>query len=141
MPFDTISLLTQRKQNKMFNFKVEILENGNLALSLPDADDREEVQDMISDHRGYWYIMNELFEQYSTNGSFTHFDASEANPFVGLTSAPCIAEAMDVLDDGSQKIEGRFWFFSKYVTEMETELLAAGETVEYTYFQVDGDQD
>lgn len=125
----------------MFNFKVEILENGNLALSLPDADDREEVQDMIDDHRGYWYIMSELFEQYSTNGEFTHFDASEANPFVGLTSAPCIAESMDVLDDGTMEIVGRFWFFSKYVTEMETELLAAGETVEYTYFQVDGDQD
>ena len=121
----------------MFNFKVEILENGNLALSLPDADDREEVQDMINDHRSYWYIMHELFEQYSTNGSYTHFDASEANPYVGMTDAPCIAEAMDVLDDGSQEIVGKFWFFAPYATQMESELLAAGETVVYTYFPQD----
>jgi len=125
----------------MFNFNVEILENGNLALSLPDADEREELQDMIDDHRGYWNIMSYLFEDYSTNGSFTHFDAGQANPYVGLTSAPCIAEAMDILDDGTNVIEGRFWFFANYNTELETELLAAGETVEYTYFQVDGDQD
>ena len=35
----------------------------------------------------------ELTEPYWTNGSFQPFDAGAGNPFVGLTSAPCIADS------------------------------------------------
>ena len=47
----------------------------------------------IKDHadRCDWRVMADIFEPWSTNGSFAHFDAGRANPLVGLTDAPGVA--------------------------------------------------
>lgn len=111
---------------------IELLENGNLSLTVPSTEDRDELQHDINEQRGYWNIMSELFEDYACNGSYTHFDSSQANPFVGMTEAPCIAESMDISDDGDKIIGGKYWYFANYVFEVEAELLAKGETVIYT---------
>jgi len=109
------------------------LPNGNLELFLADQEEREELQDLIFEgKRGYWSLMADLFEPHSCNGEYTSFDPANGNPFVGLTDAPCIAESMDILDDGTQKIDGNFWYFDGYVTDLETELLANGDKVIYT---------
>lgn len=102
-----------------------ILENGNLSLV---ADDPTEFADEYS-HGDFWRMLCDAMEGYSCNGSFTPFDAGQANPFVGLTSATCIAESMDILDNGNQTIEGRFWYDNEYAIRDPLELLARGETV------------
>lgn len=64
---------------------------------------------------GFYSIFAGLFEPYFTNGGYELFDAGQANPFVGLTDAPCIAESLTVNDDGSREIDGRLWYFANYM--------------------------
>ena len=105
-----------------------ILENGNLQLV---ADDAESLQ---SEHeaRGFWSAFCDGMESYSCNGYFAPFDAADGNPFVGLTGAPCIAESMTIEDDGTQTIEGRFWYYGDYAITCPIERLIAGESVVFT---------
>lgn len=91
---------------------VTVLPDGNLQIAA-DEETRRELADAL-DERGWWDVMHDLLEPYSTNGSFTPFDAGIANPCVGLTDAPCIAESMDVLDDGKNVIVGRLWWYPAY---------------------------
>jgi len=105
------------------------LENGDLQLVAEDGDLE------TCPTNGYWSTMAHLFEPYSTNGGFAHFDAALGNPFVGLTGAPCIAECMDHDDGGNATIQGRFWYFSDYMVKCELEMMAAGEPVIYTLYQ------
>lgn len=107
--------------------KIEII-NAGLELTL-EGDENEEIAD---NDRDYWANMSELFEPTMCNGSFTHFDASTANPFVGLTSAPCVAEGMGYDDEGKASIEGRFWYFADYALRDDLAELIAGKTVVYT---------
>lgn len=92
---------------------ITVLDNGSLRLKA-DADD----QDYLRDHPDLTEAaaLLELTEPYWTNGGFEPFDAGEANPFVGLTSAPCIAEALSVKEDGQREVEGRLWWFPAYET-------------------------
>lgn len=108
----------------------EILPSGDLALSIPDAGDRAEFREEL-ERFGYWSAMANAFESYACNGSFTHFDAGQGNPFVGLTSAPCVAESMTTEDDGTNVIEGRCWYFANYALDNDAEQLADGQTVTY----------
>jgi hypothetical protein len=102
-----------------------ILPNGNLLLTASN--------DMRDNGANYWSIMADGLESYSCNGSYTHFDAGDGDPFVGLTSAPCIAESMDYLDDGTHAIMGRLWYYSEYCLRSDLdELIARGRT-EYTF--------
>jgi hypothetical protein len=106
-----------------------ILDNGDLQISLDDSDAKAELQE-IHERRGYWAAMCEAFESYSCNGSFTPFDAGDGNPFVGLTSAPCIAESMDCADNGDLSIDGRFWYFADYMIRNDmAELIESGSVV------------
>lgn len=74
--------------------------------------------------------MLDLMEPYSCNGSYTMFDAGTANPFVGLTDAPCIAEEMSCDDDGDNQVEGRLWWFPNYmVRSYVQDLIDTGETI------------
>lgn len=86
-----------------------ILENGNLEISF-DESDREGIEEMLSDGHSDLSILLEGTEHYFTNGSYHPFDASHANPFVGLTDATCIAQSLDYDDDGNAIIEGDFWY-------------------------------
>lgn len=113
------------------HLEITVLENGDLSLSIPSPSDREELQTDIDNGQDYSSMMSELFEQYSCNGSYTPFDGGSANPYVGLTNAPCIAEDMDIDDDGNQSIVGNFWYFADYQICLETDILANGEVVIY----------
>ena len=109
---------------------IEIMQNGNLKLSL-DSESQEALRDNMQEPDFNRHnTIGELFEDHACNGSYTPFNAGDANPFVGLTDAPCIAETMEHDDEGNQTIEGRFWHFAEYQIACELEQLAeTGETV------------
>lgn len=117
-------------------FNLTKLENGDLEITLDAADDSER-QDLIEEieelqtRKTDLDILLEGTESYWTNGSYQPFDAGEGNPFVGLTSAPCIAENVYVDDDsGKVEIEGDFWYFDLYMIEsFIEELLREGRVV------------
>lgn len=108
---------------------IEILPNGNLKLKV-DQEEREDIEGW-RDERTEDMILSDLMESHWTNGSFTPFSAGQGNPFVGLTDAPCIAEAMiGPDDDGKMEIEGRLWWFPNYAVQSTVDvLLEKGEVV------------
>lgn len=112
-------------------FDVTILPNGDLELAA-DAETREYIAECQKEGKDYWSIMFDLFEPYSTNGEYTPFDAGQANPFVGLTSAPCIAESMDYPDDGNHEIVGRLWWYPDYMIRDDLGELRDTGRVAYT---------
>lgn len=91
--------------------KATIQDDGRLLLET-EIEDREILDEGDLDDLERLY---RLLEPYWSNGGFEPFDAGEGNPFVGLTSAPCIAESMDVDDDGACAITGRLWYFGDYM--------------------------
>lgn len=92
--------------------------------------DREMLEDVAATCSDYWGRLHSVFEPYSANGSYAVFDAGSANPFVGLTDAPCVAEEMDVLDDGTHVIVGRLWWYPGYeLADPWTDLEETGRTV------------
>lgn len=107
-----------------------VLPDGALLLTA-DNWARSELAAMRRAGRCYWSIMADAFESYSCNGSFAHFDAGEGNPFVGLTSAPCIAEQIDYSDDsGALGVIGRVWHLADYATRDDlAELIRKGRAV------------
>jgi hypothetical protein len=106
-------------------------ENGNLRVTCDRSEDQEELVEVFA-ARGEMAALCEGLEGYSCNGSFAPFDAGDGNPFVGLTSAPCIAESLDWDGDGQAEIVGRFWYHSNYMTESAVQELCAGNTVVFT---------
>jgi hypothetical protein len=113
----------------MESLTCKILPNGNLRVTANNAM-RASISEGLKT-RGYWSTMADAFESYSCNGGFTAFDAGEANPFVGLTSAPCVAESMSYDDDGQAEIDGRLWAFTSYATHDPLEELATRGRAEY----------
>lgn len=104
-----------------------ILPNGNLRVT---AGNETRTYIKENERRGYWGCLADIFEQHSCNGSFTPFDAGRGDPFVGLTSAPCVAESMNYEDDGSNTIEGRCWWFPDYcIRDPLDELKTRGVTI------------
>ena len=99
---------------------VTILPNGDLRLTVDenDADTLSRFSDTPS-----MTILQDLLEPYSSNGSFAAFSGADANPFVGLTSAPCIAEALNYSDPDNVSIIGRLWYFENYAIYDEIEEL------------------
>ena len=95
------------------SIKFTVLDNGDLKITASN-DARAELAYMAATGREYWSIMADAFENESCNGSYTHFDAGDANPFVGLSSAPCVAESMSTENDGKNVIDGRCWYFDQY---------------------------
>ena len=110
-------------------FTCTILPSGDLEVSLPDAESREWLAEGLLT-RTSEDMLWEGTEQYWTNGSFTPFDAGQGNPFVGLSSAPCIAEDMSTQDDGTREVNGRCWAYLDYqVRDFADDLLERGRTV------------
>ena len=108
---------------------ITILENGNLKLSL-SPDEREEVAERL-EQVGEDLVLVELTEPYWTNGSFQAFDAGNGKPFVGLTSAPCIAESMSHDEEGEPSVEGRLWWFPDYAVRGAVQELVEKGSVEW----------
>ena len=94
-------------------FNIKILPDGNLKISASNAG-RQWLKE--NESRGYWPVTADIFEPYACNGSFVHFDSGAANPFIGLTSAPCIAETIEYSDIGEAEIVGKLWVFTDYQT-------------------------
>lgn len=112
----------------MNNVDIEILSDGNLLITA-DEETREELKETLA-FSGYWYTLSAMMESYWANGGFEPFDAGDANPFVGLTDAPCIAESLDTDDDGNRSIVGRCWWFPNYMIRHDiTELIESGRVV------------
>ncbi|MBT2325511.1 hypothetical protein J7E62_24565 [Variovorax paradoxus] len=106
-----------------------VLPNGDLEVSLADAESREWLVDGLTKSTSEDLLMDGT-EQYWTNGSFAPFNAGWGNPFVGLSSAPCIAEDIDFDEDGTREIVGRFWAYLDYqVRDFADDLLEHGRTV------------
>lgn len=108
---------------------IKILPNGNLALLAGN-----ETRRYIKEHedKDAYALLWDLTEHYWTNGRYEPFNAEDANPFVGLSSAPCIAEEMDIHDDGSKEIVGRYWYFPNYMIENPLETLKNTGRVVFT---------
>ena len=85
----------------------EVLDNGDLKITA-DNWARSELAQMNNTARDYWEIMSEAFDDTSIDGGYTHFDPGQSNPFVGLTSAPCIAESIYVDEIGTAPLRGGF---------------------------------
>lgn len=109
-------------------FNISETPTGDLKISASNAG-RAWIKEQ--EGRGYWSVMADIFEPWSTNGSYQHFDAGDANPFVGLTSAPCVAQAMNVDDSGKQSIEGKFWYLADYMIHDDLESLKRQGVVAY----------
>lgn len=103
--------------------KCTTLQNGNLKITA-DNNTRQWIKDSMNDTSlNYWIIMEYLFEDYSANSKFQHFNPDNANPFIGLTSAPCIAESISTDDTGNRTVEGRLWHFPQYALRYDLEEL------------------
>jgi len=107
-----------------------ILPNGDLKITA-DNETRAYIADEMRNGRRN-NIIYDLLEHEICNGSYTPFDAGQGNPFVGLSSAPCIAEAMTTEDDGANIIDGRFWYFADYMIRDELEDLRNKGRVVFT---------
>lgn len=108
--------------------EIAITKDGDLKLTA-NADGVSWLEDNCAD-RADVDVLHDILDTHSCNGSFTPFEAGRANPFVGLTDAPCIAEAMtlDVDEDGRRQIVGRFWYLKNYATmDMVGTLINKGE--------------
>lgn len=103
---------------------------GALRVSFHPSDRAELVE--MADEKSAFDILLEGTESYWTNGSYRPFDAGDANPSVGLTDAPCIAESMDYDDDGQASIVGDFWFFNQYAVECFIERMLEYGYVDFT---------
>jgi len=89
--------------------------SGALLLTLDAESQAEFAEEMARPDRTYWGTICDLFESEICNGGFQPFDGGDGNPFVGLTSAPCIAEEMASDEDGKNHISGRLWTFPDYM--------------------------
>lgn len=113
----------------MVEIECKVLENGDLKL-IANEETRAYITECEANQFGYWNIMATLFEHYATNGQYEHFDAGDADPFIGLSAAPCIAEWMDYPDEGGREILGRLWWLSDYAIRDDlAELRETGETI------------
>ena len=99
-----------------------VLSNGNLK---PTADNaaRGWLKEQQERRRSDLEILWDGLEGYWNNNNYEPFNAGQGNPLVGLSSAPCIAESMNVADDGTKTIYGRFWAFTEYMIESLAEQL------------------
>jgi hypothetical protein len=120
--------------------KCVVLKNGSLKITAGNKT-RELIKELQNQATGrvwnYWEIMQALFEGYACNSSFTHFDPSNANPFIGLTSAPCIAESIQYNDDGTDEVIGRLWYFADSTMRDDLEELKNKGFVVYQLVQED----
>ena len=77
----------------------------------------DDIADRVAADGNEANVLRDLLEPHWTNNGFEPFDAGLANPFVGLTEAPCIAEhALMLDDDGKRHIQpgDRVWWYPGY---------------------------
>lgn len=111
-------------------------ENGNLELSIPNQEDRQELKGLYYHSDGSTNDLStydSLFEKFSCNGSYTVI-GSELIP-VGLTSDPYIVvDTLDCNDNGTYTVYGGMYHYPQYQTSSVVERLIQGETVTLVCF-------
>ena len=115
--------------------KITILDNGNLESAFDNDEEANDALERYMIGEDDLSILVDGLESYSTNGSLTAFDAGDGNPFVGLTEAPCIAEGMDVSDDGKNSVVGRFWYFEGYMIFDFINIMLTDQRVVFTLYK------
>lgn len=99
---------------------IKILDNGNLRISV-DQETQEEIKE-LSEYRDENSVMSDLLESHMVNGSYGYFSASHGNPNVGLTDAPCVAESIELSEDGdTYEVNGGLWYFNEYALRLTTD--------------------
>lgn len=101
---------------------ITIEANKDLTIKLERQEERDELAEIL-EIDGTDQALAYLLEDEAVNGGYTAFDAGNGTPFVGLTEAPCIAESMDIDDDGEMTIQGEFWFYERYMLECPVQKL------------------
>jgi len=111
----------------MDGLSIHKLPTGALQLRI-NAEGRAELQDIVSrathlDHS----VLADMLERDAANGRYHPIDPDYI--FVGLTSAPCICDAMDYSNDADPPLAvGNVWWFPDYAVRSFAEvLLAEGE--------------
>ena len=112
-------------------FDVQVQPNGGLLITATQ-EGRDWIAEQQERERDSTSILIDALEPYWTNGSYTPFDAGTANPFVGLTEAPCIAEDMSHHDDGKREVVGKLWWFPEYMLVDPVEELRTKGRVVFT---------
>lgn len=95
---------------------ISITALGDLEIAA-STEARHSLREARNDHGSYPDFPTEMFdlmERYSTNGSYTLFDAGQGNPFVGRTGAPCIAREIVSDEKGEKAVVGQLWWYPKY---------------------------
>lgn len=113
------------------------LASGDLEITLDAVDETERLEliEEINEKLEQMDDISLLFhgtDSYWTNGSYQPFDAGKANPFVGLTNSPCVAESMTYDDEGNADIEGKHWWFPNYQVESFIDTLINKGSVIFT---------
>ena len=114
-------------------YAITVLPAGHLQIEI-DEDTVLELTD-LRDRRGYDDVttLMHLLEPEWTNGRYEPFDAGAANPFVGLTSAPCIAESMGYDEDADKSVVGKLWWFPNYMVRSPIDDLIENRKVVFTF--------
>lgn len=112
-------------------FDIKVQPNGSLEITATQ-EGRDWIEEQQGRERDSTSILIDALEPYWTNGSYTPFDAGNANPFVGLTDAPCIAEEMTYEDDGKREVVGKLWWFPEYMLVDPVEELRTKGRVVFT---------
>lgn len=118
-------------------FTLTELADGNLEVTFDDAVTAEDIDDLRHDmtRLDEVAILQEGTESYWTNGGYRPFSAADANPAVGMTEAPCIAEDIAFHDDGRAEVVGKLWWFPNYAVESFLDTLIASRRVVFTLAQ------
>lgn len=94
-------------------------------MTLSNADKKQLAEWLRANERHRSTIYADLFEPFSTNGSFTPVDN------IGLTEAPAVASYVDSTEDGETFIpdDALLWAFTDYQIRDELEELAKAGSV------------
>jgi hypothetical protein len=108
----------------------QILDNGNLKISVDGTDDIESLNDMY-DQLGEELFLAELLEKtgWRQNGQLY-----EVMPeWIGaLTDAPIITDRLEYDDSGSADEIGNIWWYSEYESKSWVEILLNDGSVVFT---------
>jgi hypothetical protein len=102
---------------------IKQLATGQLLITAGN-DTRRFIADQMKKGRSNDDIWADLLEHTRRNGSYEHFNNNwEGFPSIGQTSAPCIAESINIDDAGTLHVVGKMWCFADYQSKSELQEL------------------
>jgi hypothetical protein len=103
--------------------EMQILENGNLKITIDNSDDREMIADSLENsfHKDHGVIEDMLENTGWTPNGRLYSVLPES--IGALTDAPILSDEVSFNDDGSQDVIGRVWWYPNYQVESFAEKL------------------